>query len=42
MDNNILSGDDIEHTANTYQLNICNKVPIKASKPNLRNWDWLY
>jgi hypothetical protein len=27
-------GNDIEQTANTYNLNVCNKVLIKTSKPN--------
>jgi hypothetical protein len=33
----VLSGNDIEQIANTYQLYACNEVIIKASKPNLSN-----
>ncbi len=34
---NKISGNDIEQTANTYNLNPCNEALIKASKPNLSN-----
>ncbi len=35
----ILSGNDIEQTANTYKPNACNKALIKTTKTNLSNLD---
>jgi len=32
-----VSGNDIEQTANTYNLDACNKALFKLAKPNLSN-----
>jgi hypothetical protein len=37
----LLSVNDIEQTANTYNLNAWNKALIKTSRPNLGNYDQL-
>jgi hypothetical protein len=33
----LLSGDDIEQTANTYNIDACNEALVKLAKPNLSN-----
>jgi hypothetical protein len=38
----LLSGDDIEQTANTYNIDACNEALVMLAKPNLSNPDWLY
>jgi hypothetical protein len=37
----IIFDNNIEQTANTYELNAGNKAFIKTRQPNFSNYDWL-